>query len=529
MRNALVLLGAWLAIGCGAAATPAPAAPPAPPPPASAPPAPTGTPAPAKAAGLPEAPKALPPIPASCSAFIQHAAPACASQGDATLDALDAALALTDVAERDARLAALENCSTFPTGLMRALRAELVPTECGDALVEPVLAARAQKLDPAVHDALVGLGLGARLARLVHKPPRIQPPFNKQRFQEFFRSKLAPWIAGQARAIHDIAAGGAKLHGYGEGVVAVEAGMADMRFVDVVRNVPLPDELAKDKELKDIYYGSLDEALEPRKDRGRDAALVGLEHFAALGALHDPRVEQARSMLSRLYGGRRIDALDGLLLPVLPPFKAGTRAERLAAKLPTFYAGYVLSKSDPTDPALLRALIERGVPSGAQKRLEAAKLDSPARELYARFLVELGQTYWRSRDFARAASIAAASTTSTHQQPRLIAALAQALQGGPKNAAQMMLKGPFLPGGVGDVAALDRLAHSHGKLSGMAAYDAAYILQLVAPAKPDASYWKDLATRYESAARLLKGKPRAHARDRAKAARATVKAIRSGK
>jgi hypothetical protein len=498
--------------------------------PAPARPAPsTGTPAPAKAAGLPEAPKALPPAPASCTAFSQRATPACAADGDAALDALDTALGTADQAGRDTKLAALEKCSAFPAGVVRALRAELAPAECGDALVEPVLAARAQKLDARVEDALVGIGLGARLSRLVHEPPRLEPPFKKERFRDFFKSKLAPWIAGQARAIHDIAAGGAKLHGYGEGVVAVEAGMADMRFVEVVRKVPLPDELAKDKEFADLYYGSLDQALEPRKDRGRDAALVGLTHLAAVGVLHDARVREARAMLSRLYGGRRIDVLDGLMLPALPPFKAHTRSERLAAELPTFYADFVLSKADASDPALLRALLERGVPPTAQKRVDGAKADAPARQLYARFLVELGQTYWRSKDFARAASIAAAATAPADNEPRLIAALAQALQGGPRDAVEMMLNGPFLPGGVGDVAALDRLAHSKSPLSGMAEFDAAYVLQLVAPAKADAGYWTKLAQRYGAAARRLKEKQRTSALDREKAAKATAKAIRNNK
>ncbi len=529
MRNALVLLGAWLVVGCGAAATPAPAAPAPAPANSAASPAANGTPAPAKAAGLPEAPAGVPPAPASCAAFSERAVPACGADGDKALDALDAALGSTDAGQRDTQLAALEKCSAFPAGLVRALRAELAPAACGDALVDPLLAARAQTLDASVHDALVGLGLGARLSRLVNEPPRLEPPFDKQRFREFFKSKLAPWIAGQARAIHEIAAGGAKLRGYGEGVVAVESGMADMRFVEVVRDVPLPDELAKDKDFKDVYYSSLDQALEPRKTRGRDAALVGLEHFAAAGALVDPRVEKARAMLSRLYGGRRIDALDDLLLPALAPFKAHTRAERLASRLPTFYAGFVLSNADPTNPALLRALLERGVPPSTQKRLEAAKADTPANQLYARFLVELGQTYWRSNDFARAASIAAAATDPKQAEPRLIAALAQALQGGPRDAAEMMLKGPFLPGGVGDVAALDRLAHSKSPLSGMAEFNAAYILQLVAPAKADAGYWTKLAQRYGAAARRLKEKQRTSALDREKAAKATAKAIRNNK
>jgi hypothetical protein len=60
-------------------------------------------------------------------------------------------------------------------------------------------------------------------------------------------------------------------------------------------------------------------ALEPRKARGRDAALAGLAAFADLGVIESPRIDRARQILSQSYAGHRIDALDGLRFPERTP------------------------------------------------------------------------------------------------------------------------------------------------------------------------------------------------------------------
>ncbi len=520
-------IGSALALAaCGGGAIPAPAGPAAR---GSAPdrqtPPPVTKPA-AATHGLPVAPSAVPPPPATCTALVAHASGS--SCGADARDALEHALAATDRVTADGELAALEGCSAFPRGLIRALRAERAPRECGDALVEPALAAAPGELDVDIRDALTGLGLASRLSRLAADPPRLQPPVDKAHFMTFLQERLAPWIAGQAKAIYDIAIGGSKLHGYGMGVVAVESGVADLRFVEVVREVPLPDELAKDKELKDVYYAALDQALDPRKDRGRDAALVGLRELWSLGVLSDARVNRARVLLSKLYGGRRIDLLDGLLMPALPAATPTTTTERLAAELPTFYAARLLGDANPADPGVLRALLERGLPPAMRSRLESSALPNQSRELFAHALVRLGELYWRSGDFAKAAEVAGSPAAADKQveDAKLIAALATALSGGPKDAAEMMLRGPFLPGGVGNVADLDRIAGSKSPNAGLAAWDAAYILAMVPPTDADVGFWKDLGKRYRKAAKLLVDKKqRKLALDRAKAADDTAKAI----
>jgi hypothetical protein len=332
-------------------------------------------------------------------------------------------------------------------------------------------------------------------------------------------------VKAEAAAIGELARKGARLGGYGKGIVAVEAGMADMRFVEVFRHVPLPEELQSDPELRDAYYSSLDQGLEPRKDRGRDAALVGLKILGEQGVLRDARVDQARALLSRLYNGRRIDALDGLLLPPLPKIEPKTVEQRLAATLPTFYADSVLKVADPNDAVLLRALLTRGLPSSLRSRLDQAELGPEARLLYARGLFELGRTYWRAADFGRARAVARGGQGSG-SEANLLGALGLALEQGPKDAATMMLRGP-MPRGIGNVSELEALGRTRGEIAGMATYDAAFIRELVPPADKDPGFFRDLAVRYGRAASLLTAPAEQKlARDRAEAASSTARAVR---
>jgi hypothetical protein len=479
----------------------------------------------------PVSPDTVPPPPIECSRLVAHgqSPPACGTGWQSALAALDESLALGEPVERDESLARLETCPTFAPGLVRALRAELSSSACADVLIKPFLEAATDSPPADIRDALIGLALAGQLSRLVRDPPTIKPPFSKARFREFLAGPLGRWVAGQAGAIHRLALQGARLQGYGKGVAAVEAGLADMRFIEVVREVPLPEELARDTELRDVYYIALDEALEPRKDRGRDAALVGLRMLAEVGVLHDPRVDRARALLSKLYSGRRIDALDGLLLPPLPPLSQSTLEQRLAARVPCFYSGLLLRRANITEPGLLRALLERGVPAPFRQQLQSVTLPARTRWLYARSLVGLGQCYWRSADFARAAQFAELGSGAAGpgaEEARLLSALASALEGGPRDAAEMMLRGPFLPAPVGNVARLDALARSNSPLASLAAYNAAYILQLVPPAEPDPAFWEDLAQRYgRAAARLRDPKQRSAAREREQAARQTAEAL----
>lgn len=471
-------------------------------------------------------PAGVPPADASCQEYLAHSNEACTTTpktSQATSEALVQALSAAAPLERDAQLACLEGDDQLPPGLVRALRAELAPLGCGDLIALPFLEPRRPGLDRNVEDTLIALAAGSRLARLVHQAPELSPPFDKPHFMEFFQATLKPWIVTQAQAIHELALSGARLTPYAKGVVAIEAGLADMRFVSVVRKVALPKEMSDDAEVRETYYAALDEALEPRKARGRDAALVGLREFASVGILVDSRVERARALLSEVYAGRRIDALDKLLLPPLSPVLEDSDQRRLALRLPTFYAGYLLANSS-LDAPLLRALLERGLPRTLAAQLDPTKLDDAQRDLFTRALIERGRRYFKAEDFALAARLSSSDKPSPERA--LYHALASSLQNGPRDASELILRGPQLPTSAVQVAELDRLAsEKHNPSAPLAAYDAAYLLAL-APPQNDAKFWQELAKRYEAAARALKDPAQKRlAHDLSSAARDTARAL----
>jgi hypothetical protein len=473
----------------------------------------------------PIAPAAVPPAPAGCAALVAHSTKGCLPAGKSR-EALAGALGRAS-SDRDAALACLEESGDYPAGLVRALRAEFAPVACADALAVPLLEKPPQKLPLDVEGALLGLVVSGRLARLLGDVPRLSSPFSKDRFLAFQKDELGPWLVSQSLAIDQLSLQGARLSGYGRGIAAIAAGNADLRFVEMARSIPLPEELRADKELTDVYYGALDEALEPRKQRGRDAALVGLRAFAEVGATNDARVQEARGLLSRLWSGSRVDALDELVVPALPAPAERTADAQLAATLPTFYAGHVLGGADVSSPALLGAFVGRGAPKGLVGGLDPKKLSPDARVLLARLHVDFGRVYFRAADFRRARE--ALAIGKLDDGGRLLSALAQALEHGPDDTAALMLKGPSVKGSF-DVSALDAIARQHGPYAGAAAYDAAAILAL-APKADDAAFWDDLGARFEAAEKLLSSKkaPAAElerAKKSAEAARATARALR---
>lgn len=475
---------------------------------------------------LPGQAEAIPPPPAECNAFSQRQpAPsvACADAGAARA-ALADAMSDNDVGSRDAKLLAVEACKDLVPGSVRAVRAELAPVECADAIVEPFLEHPPVGLGGEVKDALSGLGLAARAARLVKNPPKLAAPHDKARVTEFMQGPLKKWIEGQANAIEKVSLHGSNLEGYGKGVIAIEAGLADLRFVEVARNAPVPDDIAKDAELKEAYFVSLEQALEARKTRGRDAALVGLKKLAEAGVIADARVDRARTLLSQLFAGRRIDALDSLILPKPAVHESASTDQKLAAHLPSFYFGVLLPDADVTDAKLLAALVERGVPKPARAKLEGAKkLSAESRMLFAKGLFGLGQRYWRGGDFAAAEKLFAGATAP---DAKLYLALAKPLAGGPKDAIEMMSQGPLLPKGVADVASLDALGKGKGADGGMALFDAARLLEIATPRDADAAYWKGIAERYQKASeKLTDATHKANAVDRGKSATETAESI----
>jgi len=235
---------------------------------------------------------------------------------------------------------------------------------------------------------------------------------------------------------------------------------------------------------------------------------VGLRDLASAGVISDPRVDRARGLLSTVFGGRRIDALDALALPPLLPASPSTVEQRLASRLPTFYAGVLLAPDAVKDGGVMRQMAQRGVPSPQRKYLQdAGELPRDIEILSLRSRLSLGQRYWRAVDFDEATALAVKlrGAAGLGDETTFLLAVSLALRGGPKDAAEMMAVAPALSMGIGNIAALDaiRTADPAASLRGLAALDAAMLLEISPPGKPDTAFWSALANRYKEAAELL--------------------------
>ena len=440
-------------------------------------------------------------------------------------------------AQRDAALQTIEACDAFQPGLLRALRADLGPAACADLLVLPVVGEdieSQQKIEQDLREALVGLGLAARLERLAGAPPEAPKNRDKDSLDLYYKETLFPWIENQASAIYFMASQGKALHGYGRGLVAIEAGNADMRFVEIARQAPIAKEIESYPEARDLYYATLDERLEPRKARGSAAALVGMREMAQLGIRTSERISSARTLLSRAYGGRRVNALDTLQLPPLPAEKATDAASAIASRVPTVYATALVGKL-PVSPELTRAHLQMGMPTGLRRAVESGE-GGPLSQLYlTRALFENGRTYFRAQDFQDAYQILnrllddeSNKSLSSEQleQGVLLRALSVALLAGPKDAAEMIAQGPRFAEALGNLISLDGLAVGTSEQAGRAGFNAAYLRELVV--KPgDPAAWAELAKSYDLAARHLKGQEARLAKERASACRAIEKTVKA--
>lgn len=479
--------------------------------------------------------KGVPAAPASCDAYVKRSPkkkPTCADKASG-LAALDAAVQGADDAQVDELLAGAEACTGLEPGIVRAIRIELAPAECGDVLAEPFLKTKPAGLSGAVQHTLVGQAIAARLSRTVGTPPKLTAPFDKKRVLDFTKNTLFPWFDQQRAAVAALSGQGRNLASYGKGLVALSSGWAYLRLVEVVREAPIPDEFRRDPEIANAYFAAVDEKLEPTKANGRDGALVGLGMMAQGGVLHDGRMQVTRALLAKMYGGRRIDALDVLELPRIGEPSTATTDQRLAAKLPTFLAGLLLDPGVAKDPKVLASLLHRGIPMPMRAALKEgeATLSKEAKALYARGRFELGIRYWRTVDFdTTVALLSKIPRAELAEADRLLLASAIALRNGPEDIAVLMLKNDAFHPRFADVRALDAFVKSSSDkaLVGVAAFDAAVLRQIATPRDADGAYWEGLAERYRQASGLLVDESVRHESDeRAKAAVQTAKVLKT--
>ncbi|NOU34049.1 MAG: hypothetical protein HOO96_39665 [Polyangiaceae bacterium] len=446
--------------------------------------------------------------PASCTAFARTktaAAGKSAKKGSAPVCPKEPAQLMSELGKamsaegaRDEALFALEECA-FPPGFIRSLRAELAPHECGDVIVNPMLEAPPKGLPVELSHAMVGQSLASLLRRTSDSAPIMKAPFTKERVLAFIKTELGPWVTTQAATIEKLSQASTSLDGFGLGVAAIESGNADLRLGEIIREAPVPDDFRKDPELLHIYQTQLDGYLEPRVRRGRDAALVGLRKFADVGIFQSERLSRAQGLLSKMYAGRRIDALSSVLLPQAPVAK-----EYLLGVLPTFYVNGSYTASLGEDAGYLGAAFQQGFPSVARSESIAGgeKLKPAAKVAHAIGRARLGLTYWRGIEFDRVIALTS-SATKEEPEARFLLALSLAMRNGPSDAVEMMSASTPHALNVGKTDALDVIAAEKGPLAGMAAFDAALLRETTPPPEARPEYFQDLAKRYRTAAELL--------------------------
>lgn len=495
---------------------------------------------------FPTTPKNVPaPPPNACNAWVARPlstgkAVACADK-TAALDLLDKAMAEKETAVRDAALALLEPCEAFEAGVIRALRIDLGPEECGDVMAEPLLVEKPgtpkpqgkREIPGVIEHTLIGQVLAARLHRAVNDPPKLDPPYTMERVTAFNNEKLFPWYTDQAVAVHELTEMGNELNYYGHGIAGIAAGTADLRIVEAAREAPIPDDFRANADALNDYYSNLDLKLEPRKQRGTKAALTGLEEMAHAGVIEDRRVDVARELVAKAYGGRRVDALDPLRLSPPRPLRTDTVLARLAATLPTFFLGMVLDASAATDPAVLENMRDRGVPTPFRVALKAAKLGDAEAVNYAHARLRMGTRYWRASDFdACAAILTNIGRDKLAPEALLELGVAIALRNGP-DSIRLLMGRESLPPTFGQVGALDAIAadEKNAGIRGVAAFDGAVVFQLTIPRiGADHAPWLVLAKRYTEALPLITDPELLReAQGRLRAAEETAKAVKSAK
>lgn len=490
-------------VACGGgAATPQPSTPNAPPPK----PAASSSAAPAP---IPIAQPEVSPAPASCDAFVKANVgkakdPVCSDAKSVTAALANAALAEQkgDAAARDSALASVATCDKLPALLVDALRAELAPIECAEAIVAPALDAHGKEALPqhlAAARALVG---ASRLARLRPK---------KGAFDLLARAEVDP-AAGEAgtklviawKEAIEGAETEALLLSKGApaelaAIARFEAAAAWLAFAKELRGTPLPDEIKKlkknDPDLETHYFAKLDEVTMPIVDRARQLALAGLGVAVRDGILVKTLPSYAAILDPfRSRPGFEVRATRDLDLMTTDALgaKDATDATKMAAVLPAWAVYGALERVMPAsllDPAVLMAMAEgRGIPSALRR--EAEHEPSPN----AKAAPKLGPKEQKTRDAQRAAVVlsrvrvalaygsrpdAEAASTFTSKDPadQLRVSVAKALLGPSANAPPPKPGDPAATASTPgyDLAQLDAIAKKGGPTANAAAYDAALL------------------------------------------------------
>lgn len=428
--------------------------------------------------------------PASCNALAQVPKKKSVACEKPAIEAVVSALHTGDAA-----LAELETCPAFPPGYIRSLRAESAAPECADLYVDELLEHPKQGTPAPLMHVMVGQSVAAKLLRTGLNPPSLAGISGKDKILAYYNKTLGPWYKEQYGTVEQLSQIGAALQGYGRAIAATEAGYAELRFVDTLRGGATPKEW--DAELKQYYESALEDSMTPMKQRGRDATLVGFGVMAMLDLPDSPRVHRARTLLAKMYGGRRIDALDALMLN-----------DNIVLDLP----------GTPQATFHLRMLSPAAKDPDASAPL-AIRIKAAERHLLR------GATFWRAVDYDRVLALVGADAAKD-DKARLYSAIALAMRQGPADAYHFMNAATPADLNLLHTEALDMMAKEQRPNAGMAAFDAALLREIAPPVTGQREHFTDVAKRYEDAAKLLDGGRQSAAKSRAEGARALAAAIK---
>jgi len=333
----------------------------------------------------------------------------------------------------DGRLASIEVCKGLDPGFVRAVRAELAPVECRDALAMPVLARPPAGLTGPIFHALYGYAVAARAARI--------------------------------------------------GAMAAATGRAELLSSLELAAADLPRSYGRAVALAGIA-AAWTQVSPPDTSRVDRASRVAVEAMGAEGVGDSYLLDAARGWLTEPYGWlAEIDVLQlpeaergprgpspptprihGMLLPRDAwddTAHAFSLVERLADGLPSFLAAYALDESELASIEALRAFANRGsLPGRARLGLERApSSSSEAGRFAARARLLLGLEFFDRRELDGAIRLLAAQPAAERQDgARLLLALALALHDGPRDLGEW-IREPIRPERF-DLGALDTMAGS---------------------------------------------------------------------
>lgn len=279
-----------------------------------------------------------------------------------TLAALAQALEIADVRQRDRRLARLEPCHSLTPGLVSALRAELDPT-CSDVIAQAALnqSGRAE-MSLQIRATLVALAHAARVMRSAAMP-RFAGNGKRENVERYRVNTVRPWLAAQTKRIQ---ATGERLGmldgtGYARAISAMALATAWSQVYIGARSRPVPDSIKRQYDERSRYYGMLDEELSPIRARALQAHAEAAALVSRHGIRHSPLADQWFKTVGAVANRAAYNAAEYLSVTRPTDCAATTPVERLARRIPAFYAGVLFTGSELTEPCVVRGLIDQGI------------------------------------------------------------------------------------------------------------------------------------------------------------------------